>query len=158
MVFTIITTSTTHQGHQKQLQNLTFLLPATSLPPLRKNGSNIGEDLPYIFLVYFWNGKWKWVPLFPVFFGGPVPFHCINRGFGLRSAHAYILVYDVTSPKVRLLTLIFTKVWSIVYLQSFMFLQFLREQIAISRGLSEVSTYLTFAIFWTTKRLRNSSL
>lgn len=42
------------------------------------------------------------------------------RGFGLRSAHAYILVYDVTSPK------------------SFMFLQFLREQIAISRGLSEV--------------------
>merc|ERR1719458_362977 len=42
------------------------------------------------------------------------------RHFGLRSAHAYILVYDVTSPK------------------SFMFVQCLREQIAISRGLSEV--------------------
>ena len=68
MVFTSITTSTTHQGHQKQLQNLTFLLPATSLPPLRKNGSNIGEDLPDILHIYdiykihvyslSWQGLW----------------------------------------------------------------------------------------------------
>ena len=27
--------------------------------------------------------------------------NCLGRGFGLRSAHAYILVYDVTSPKVK---------------------------------------------------------
>ena len=27
--------------------------------------------------------------------------HFLDRGFGLRSAHAYILVYDVTSPKVK---------------------------------------------------------
>ena len=27
---------------------------------------------------------------------------CHARGFGLRSAHAYILVYDVTSPKVTI--------------------------------------------------------
>ena len=27
--------------------------------------------------------------------------NCLDRGFGLRSAHAYILVYDVTSPKVK---------------------------------------------------------
>ena len=47
-----------------------FFLPATSLPPLRKNGSNIGEDLT-IFLVYFLNGTWKWGPLFPVFFWDP---------------------------------------------------------------------------------------
>ena len=26
----------------------------------------------------------------------------LSRGFGLRSAHAYILVYDVSSPKVKL--------------------------------------------------------
>ena len=83
----------------------------------------------------------------------PLPGLRLNRGFGLRSAHAYILVYDVTSPKVKL----FGKMWTIcaipfqpylkwqcylpseMYFQSFMFLQFLREQIAISRGLSEVT-------------------
>ena len=42
------------------------------------------------------------------------------RHFGLRSADAYLLVYDVTSPS------------------SFAFLQLIREQIAMSRGLGEV--------------------
>ena len=30
------------------------------------------------------------------------PWLSVSRGFGLRSAHAYILVYDVSSPKVKL--------------------------------------------------------
>ena len=42
------------------------------------------------------------------------------RHFGLRSADAYLLVYDVTTPS------------------SFRFIQFIREQIAMSRGLGEV--------------------
>ena len=42
------------------------------------------------------------------------------RHFGLRSADAYLLVYDVTTPS------------------SFRFIQFVREQIAMSRGLGEV--------------------
>ena len=42
------------------------------------------------------------------------------RHFGLRSADAYLLVYDVTTPS------------------SFRFIQFMREQIAMSRGLSDI--------------------
>ena len=42
------------------------------------------------------------------------------RHYGLRSADAYLLVYDVTTPS------------------SFRFLQLIREQIAMSRGLGEV--------------------
>ena len=34
--------------------------------------------------------------------------HSTSRGFGLRSAHAYILVYDVTSPKVKLVMQMWT--------------------------------------------------
>ena len=87
MVFTSITAPTNHQGHRKQQQNLTFFLPATSLPPLRKNGSNIGEDLPDILHIY---------NIYNI-----LVYSLSWRGFGLRSAHAYILVYDVTSPKVK---------------------------------------------------------
>ena len=43
-----------------------------------------------------------------------------NRHYGLRSADAYLLVYDVTRPS------------------SFHFLQCIRDQIAMSRGLCEI--------------------
>ena len=42
------------------------------------------------------------------------------RSYGLRSADAYLLVYDVTTPS------------------SFRLLQYIREQIAMDRGLSQV--------------------